>query len=82
MEDDAAIGAHSKAPAKDDPPAPAAIPFIQALGIIATLVLAAIDAFGPPDFSPPRELYALLGAAIVGLGPDQLVQLVKAWRKV
>lgn len=65
----------------DDPrPPPAAVPWIQALGIVAVVVVAAIDAL-VPEFEPPRELYAVLAAAIVGVGPEHLVRIVQAWRR-
>lgn len=67
---------------KKDPEPPATIPWIQALGVVGVLGLATIDAFGPPDFTVPREAYLLMGAAIVSLGPEQLVQIIKAWRKI
>lgn len=66
------------APTEDE--APPAVPIIQALGIIATVAAMAIDAWGPPDFSPPWQIYLLFGAAIISLGPEQAIRLLQAWR--
>lgn len=65
-------------PPPDEPPA--AVPWIQALGIVAAVAVLAIDAWGPPDFDPPWQVYLLFGAAIISLGPEQAVRLVQAWR--
>ena len=68
---------------RDKPPEhpPAAVPWIQALGIVATVAVVAIDAWGPPDFDPPWQLYLLFAAAIIGLDPETAVKMVTAWRK-
>lgn len=65
-------------PEPDQRPAP--VPWLQALGILATVALVWIDATND-GFDPPREIYLLLGAAIIGLGPTDAYQLLREWRR-
>lgn len=62
-----------------DHPLPAAVPWLQGLGIVAALVTGCLQAF-VPDFEPPKELYYLFGAAIVGLDREYTVRIVNAVR--
>ncbi len=71
----------SATPQSVDHEPPPAIPWIQALGIVALVAVIAIDAWGPPEFEVRREVYLLCGAAIIGLGPEQFIRLVQAWKK-
>ncbi len=71
----------TEAPEHRDPGPPPAVPWIQALGIVATVVVVAIDAWGPDDFAPPWQLYLLFAAAIIGLDPETAIRMVTAWRK-
>lgn len=75
------MGGTNEPDRKQPPHPPPAVPWIQALALVVLVAVVAVDAFGPPDFSPPREIYALIGAAIIGLGPDSAVELVAAWRR-
>ncbi len=58
---------------------PAAVPWLQGLGIIAALITGCLQAF-VPEFDPPKELYYLFGAAIVGLDREYTVRIVNAIR--
>ncbi len=69
------------APTATQDDTPPAVPWIQALGLVAVVAVIAIDAWGPPEFEVPREVYLLCGAAIIGLGPEQFIRLIAAWRK-
>lgn len=63
----------------DDHPHPAAVPWLQGLGIVAALITGTLQAF-VPDFDPPKELYYLFGAAIVGLDREYTVRIIRAVR--
>lgn len=69
------------AEAPSPPPTPPAIPWIQALGIVAIVGVAALDSLGPPDFDPPVHLYFIIGAAIIGLGPEEVIRLLTIWKR-
>lgn len=58
---------------------PAAVPWLQALGVVAALITGCLQAF-VPEFDPPTELYYLFGAAIVGLDREYTVRILRALR--
>ena len=65
---------------ENDGPPPGAR-WVQALAIVAIVAVVAIDAWGPSEFMSSRELYAVLGAAALGLSARDLIALIDAWRK-
>lgn len=77
--DDEAADPTDKKPDGDDV-VPPAIPIIQALALLVLVAIVALDYLGGTDFSPPREAYAIVAAAILGLGPESAVRLANSLR--
>ena len=71
-------------PSHDPQPNPvavkSAIPWLQALGLVAMCFALFIDS-QTADWNPPREFYLLCGLVLVGAGPRELVDMLAIWRK-
>lgn len=55
---------------------PPAVPWIQALCVVALVVVFAIDTLNP-QVSAPATLYVIIGGIAVGLGPKAIYDALK-----